>query len=183
MKTLIQAILATLIMLSPCYAFVVPLKFAEKCERSDAIIRGVVLDIITVAGEVEDSSGGKESILEGAWTGPHSIAVIRVVSVIKDDENQVDSVIFVPCGYSYDESPCELTKSKDYILFLDSMSRNYFHPLGPFCMHRVKNELVGMSGFDWDGDFDSSNENRETVPLEEFVKRIKDDAARAKNDD
>ena len=173
MKTLFLAILSTMAMLAPCHSFVVPLEFGSKCKRSDAIVRGVVIDIVTVAGVVESSGGGEEAILEEDWAGPTSLAVIRVVSVIKGDSKSIGSFVFVPCGYNFDESPCELTESKDYILFLESMGRNYFHPLGPFCMHRVQKEVVGMSGFDWGGDFDPENKSRETVSLDEFVRRIK----------
>ena len=174
MKPLFQAILATVIMLTPCYSFVAPIEFGEKCKRSDAVIRGVVVDIVTVAGQVKNSSGSDEDILEGDWTGPKSLAVIRVVSVMKGNSKKINTVIFVPCGYSFDESPCELTKSKDYILFLESMGHNYYHPLGPFCMHRVQKEMVGMSGFDWEGDFDPKNKNAKTIALDEFTKRVKE---------
>ena len=61
------------------------------------------------------------------------------------------------------------------------MGRNYFHPLGPFCMHRVQKGLVGLSGFDWEGDFDPENKNGETSPLEEFVRRIKEVTERKAN--
>lgn len=41
-------------------------------------------------------------------------------------------------------------------------------------MYRVQKEVVGMSGFDWEGDFDPENKNRKTATLEEFITRIKD---------
>jgi hypothetical protein len=173
MKTFIQAIVALAIMSTPCHSFVAPIEFAEKCGRSDAILRCVVIHIVTVAGGVRDSRGSEEDVLEGEWTGPSSVAVARVVRVIKGDSKKIGSIILIPCGYGMDESPCELTESKDYILFLESMGRNYFHPLGPFCIHRVQQDSVGMSGFDWEGDFDPDREDRETATLEEFIRRIK----------
>ena len=160
-------------MVTTSYAAFVPIDFNTKCKKSDAIVRGVVIDMVKVARNVEDSRGGDEKILEGEWSGPESVAVIRVISVIKGDAKKVNTIIFVPCGYNFDESPCELTKSKEYILFLESMGRNYFHPLDPFCMHRVQKEKVGMSGFDWGGDFDPENKDAKAIKLEEFIARIK----------
>lgn len=173
MKKLLITILAAAAMLTPCHSMVAPIEFEEKCNRSDAIIRGVVLNIVTVAQKTKSSSGHEGSLLEGGFTGPSSVAVIRVVKVLKGDSEKVGPIIFVPCGYSFDESPCELTQSKDYILFLKSMGHNYFHPLGPFCMHRVQKEVVGMSGFDWEGDFNLKSKNREIASIEEFLKLIK----------
>ena len=133
-----------------------------------------MIDIVQVAGKVETPKGHQESIYKGDWAGPSAVAVVRVISAIKGEPRDIGSIILVPCGYDFDESPCELTKTKEYILFLESMGRNYFHPLGPFCMHRVHGGIVGMSGFDWDGDFDPKNTNRETSPVEDFIRRIKD---------
>lgn len=141
-------------MLTTSYAFVAPIDLKAKCDKSDAIVRGVVVDIVTVAKDIKDSRGSDQKILEGEWTGPSSVAIVRVVSVLKGDIKSMDTIIFVPCGYGFDESPCELTKSKDYILFLKSMGHNYYHPVNPFSMHRVQKDMVGMGGFDWEGDFD-----------------------------
>ena len=171
---LIQAILAHVIMLAPCFAFAPSKSLEAKSVQSDVIIRGIVLDIVTVAGEAVDSRGGTEDVLEGDWTGPSSVAVVRVVSVLKGDSKKIPSVVFVPCGYSFDESPCELTTSKDYIFFLESMGRRYFHPLDPYCMHRVQDGLVGMSGFDWDEDFEADERPESTMTLQEFVARIEE---------
>lgn len=154
------------------FAAVAPVEFKKKCNQSDVILRGVVTDIVTVANDVKDSRGSDQKVLEGDWTGPSSVAVIRVVSILKGDTKKLNTIIFVPCGYSFDESPCELTKSKDYILFLESMGHNYYHPLESFSMHRVQKERVGMSGFDWEGEFEPNAQNAEVISLEEFTKRV-----------
>ena len=161
-------------MFTTSYAFVGPIEFKKKCEQSDAIVRGVVVDIVVVAKDIKDSRGSDQKILEGEWTGPGSVAIVRVVSVLKGDIKSIGTIILVPCGYSFDESPCELTKSKDYILFLESMGHNYYHPIHPFGMHRVQKDMVGMSGFDWEGDFDPKAQNGKAITLEEFTKRIVD---------
>ena len=78
MKTLLITIFATLAMLVPCHSFVEPIEFGEKCKRSDVIIRGVVVNIVTVAGEVKDSGGHGDSVLEGDWISSlFSVAVVR----------------------------------------------------------------------------------------------------------
>ena len=174
MKTLLPTIIITGLCLTNSFALVGTLTLKDKSHKSDAIVRGVVVDIVTVAGQVKDSRGGDENILEGDWSGPSSVAVIRVVSLIKGNAKNINTIIFVPCGYDFDESPCELTKSKDYILFLRSMGHGYYHPLGPFCMHRVQKDIVGMSGFDWKGDFDPKNKNGKSISLEEFTRRVKE---------
>lgn len=174
MKTILSTIFAALIMLTPSYAFVGGVEFGEKCKRSDAIIRGVVVDIVTVAGTTKNSRGQEESILEEEWSGPRSVAIVRIVSVLKGDAKSLNTIMFIPCGYDFDESPCELTKSKDYILFLESMGHGYFHPLDPFSMHRVQKDQVGMSGFDWEGDFDPKEQNGKSIAIEEFTKRVAD---------
>lgn len=172
MKTILQTIIITGLCLTDSFALVEAMTLKDKSSKSDVIVRGVVVDVVTVAKQVKDSNRGDENILGGAWSGPSSVAIIRVVSLIKGDSKNMNTIIFVPCGYNFDESPSELTKSKDYILFLRSMGHNYYHPLGPFCMHRVKKGAVGMSGFDWEGDFDPKNKNGKSIALEDFTQRI-----------
>ncbi|MGJ8655005.1 MAG: hypothetical protein ACSHX6_01035 [Akkermansiaceae bacterium] len=150
------------------FAMTGSLAFKDKCEKSDAIVRGVVVDIIDLT-PIGKASGGSGK----AFSGPHSVALVRVEGVFKGESVKEGGIIFIPCGYSFDESPCELTKSREYFLFLGSMGRNYYHPLGSYCMHLVRGGKVGMSGFDWEGEFESKSENARTVGVDEFVGKIK----------
>jgi hypothetical protein len=132
-----------------------------------------VVDVIPLTKGTEDSGGHRiEKNVDEDFTGPHAVAILRVTDVLKGPAENYPSVMFIPCGYDYDESPAELTKSKDYILFLRHMGGNYFSPLDPFSMHRVQVNRVAKSGLDTDSDFKKENIKTKTVQLSEFTAQI-----------
>lgn len=169
-----QTLLITAILVHPALAFVVPLEWDEKCKKADAIVRGVVIDVVPLTKQVEDSGGfTSEKNSDEDFTGPHAVALVRVTEILKGEATDLAGVIFVPCGYDFDESPAELTKTKEYALFLEKMGHNYFHPLDPFSMHRVQMGRVGNSGFDTASDFDAGKKAVESMTCEEFAKRVR----------
>lgn len=154
-------------------AFVIPMTWEDKCIGSDAIIRGEVVELIQLPKGVESPKGSTpEKVTDAGFSGPHSVAVVRVTDVVKTNIGDLQKIIFIPCGYDFDESPAELTKAKDYILFLRSMGENYFHPMDYCSTHRVQKENVGLSGLDTDADFIEEVLEEESVKREEFVRRI-----------
>lgn len=149
------------------------MEWGAKCVQADAIIRGVVIDLVLLTKRTDDSRGfSSEKNVDEDFSGPHAVAIVRVTDVLKGRSQGYSGIIFVPCGYDFDESPAELTKSKDYILFLHHMGENYFRPLDPFSMHRVQVDRVSKSGFDTESDFKDEAAKTETEPLSEFKKQI-----------
>lgn len=155
------------------HGFVAPMSLPEKARGSDTIVRGVVLKIIPLSIEVSDSRGphpGK--IPSEKFAGPNCVALVRVIEAVKGKVRE--DVIFVPCGYNFDESPGELTEAKEYLLFLKSMGNNYHHPLHASCTHLIENSRVSISGNDHDGDFEPDEIADKTVSYADFVKQIRE---------
>ena len=167
----------------PLSAFVAPVSLGEKCSRADGIVRGVVVDIVPVTRPTEDSSGlGAEKTTDREFTGPNAIAVVRVVEVLKGSPTVIRGTILVPCGYDFDESPSELTETKDYLLFLRSMGHGYFHPLDPFSTHRIQLGRISQSGIDSDADFEGNNEGKAPLPYGEFAAQVRELLNKAKEE-
>jgi len=161
----------SLILVMRSYAFAPKMSFDDKCQKSDMIVQGEVVNVTNLFpnGSRPNEGGDKDN---EKYFGPKSVAVFRVQKVIKGDSKYLNRLILIPCQYDSDISPSELTKSKNYVLFLEQMGRGYFHPLAPSCTHRVLNNRVGLSGLDWDGDFDSEIINGENISLPEFIEDI-----------
>ena len=156
-------------------AFVVPLELKEKCEKADLIVRAVVIDVVRLTG---DPSEGR--ITSEDYYGPHSVALVRVVEVLKSGEGRREGVILVPCGHDIDESPGELTKAKDYLLFLKSMGHNYFHPVDAYSTHRISAGRVALSGLDDDSAFEADAGEVKTEAYDRYCAHIKGLLAAAK---
>jgi hypothetical protein len=170
--------------MSPLPAFVADIGFDARCNGADAIVRGVVVEMVPVTGPVADSRGhAGEKITDGGFTGPNAVAIVRVTDLLKGERDRIQGLIFVPCGYDFDESPAELTKSKEYFLFLRSMGYHYFHPLDAFSMHRVQGGRVSLSGFDWDEDFKVGADEAKSTPVEGFVEKIRKSVVEARKVD
>ena len=143
----------------------------DKCEKSDLIVQGLVLEIIDLYDFTDKSK--KTRFTDRKFGGPYSLALVRVKNVLKGEQTLKDKVIYIPCEYNFDESPCELTKSVEYILFMDGMDRNFYQPLDSFCIHRILDNKIGLSGFDWAGEFTSESNNAKTLLLSQFIQNVK----------
>lgn len=163
-----------LLLARPAVAFVVPLGWSEKCASADAIVRGVVIDIVQLTKHAPDSRGSSiERNVDKDFAGPHAVAIVKAIEILKGDEEKLNGVFFIPCGFDFDESPAELTQTKEYVFFLRQMGYSYFHPLDPFSMHRMQRGRVGLSGFDTDSDLEEGAKSGESVSYEEFVDRVR----------
>ncbi|RYZ91347.1 MAG: hypothetical protein EOP06_06985 [Proteobacteria bacterium] len=181
-KSVVSLLLSGFLVI-PVSGFVASLTLSEKAAEADVIARGVVVKIIQLTAQVTDSGGsntGKNT--DEGFSGPHAIAVVRVTDTLKGQLKSQQGIIFVPCGYSFDESPAELTATKEYVLFLQDMGRSYYHPTTAFSTHRVQAGRVGKSGFDYDGDFKAEKIQGDTQAIEEFVKQIKEALAAEKSE-
>lgn len=161
--------------------FVEPLPLKEKAATADAIVRGVVVNVIQLAVSTSDSRGASvEKITDKNFSGPNAVAIVRVTDQLKGDFKPDHGIIFVPCGYDFDESPAELTVAKEYMLFLKSMGHNYYHPTTAYSTHRVQMGRVSTSGIDTESYFEPQASPEETLPLEEFMKQVKEALTPAK---
>lgn len=154
------------------FAFAAGMGFEDKCKNSELIIQCKVLDIISLSPGGLQLGKGNELKSNKNYAGPNSVALVHVQQIFKGNRKLLNTVIFIPCGYKFDESPCELSKSIKYVLFLEMMGRNFYHPLDPYCMHRISMDKVGLSGFDWEGDFDPKSKNGRNMPISEFIEKI-----------
>ena len=145
------------------------LSMEDKCQKSNLIIQGSVLRIIDLSYADDKSNDLK---LNQDYAGPNSVALVRVQKVVKGDKKYMGTVIFVPCGYNFDASPSELSNSIKYVLFLKEMGHNYYHPTGSYCMHRILKDRIGLSGFDWEGEFSSKSKNAKTSLLNQFIQNL-----------
>src|SRR5690606_8876523 len=169
MKYIYIFVFVALFLVNEVSAFTSGMTLERKSVESGLIIQGKVVSVIdlSVQGVVlETKESMKSEVLSKEFSGPTAVALVYVEKVVKGDLKFLGTVVYVPCGYSFDESPSELTKSVRYVLFLEAMGRNFFHPLGPYCIHRIFEEKVGLSGFDWKGDFDADAKNGASMSLE-----------------
>lgn len=172
MKKLIYILIVTNFSLLELLAFAPSMSLEDKCKKSDIIIKGAVMKIVELSVPDDKVKRTNPNKPEPYSTGPNSVAIVYIETVLKGDRKLQGSLIFVPCDYGVDVSPCELSESIKYVLFLESMGRNYYHPLGPYCMHRIHGAKIGLSGFDWMGDFDNKSANGKNAMLSEFVRKI-----------
>ncbi|WAC21673.1 hypothetical protein OVA24_09775 [Luteolibacter sp. SL250] len=174
-KHMVLAVGLLLAVVQNSQAFAPFYSWKDKCAGADVIVRGVVVDVVQLVGKVKDSRGSElETITDGGYTGPSAVAIFRVTAVVKEGDYLTESVIFIPCGYNHDENPAELTKTKEYFLFLRSMGSNYFDPLNNVAMHRVQKGRVDLEGGDGDNAFGSEAGKDKTTDDEDFVKRIRE---------
>lgn len=132
-------------------AFVVPMTFAEKCSKAEAILH--------IRVEKVESVDLTKNI---AWQF-HALARCKVMSSYKGKDDWVEKLIFIPCDYHFDESPCDIEVGKDYVVFLETMGNfsKFGHPVGPLCCHLISDGKV-FSGIPGKG----------AMKIEEFAQLI-----------
>jgi hypothetical protein len=99
----------------------------------------------------------------GIYLGPTSIAAAKITSVWKMPSNErrfmsdesgeeknrlpaLPETIMIPCEYDYEAQPSNLTAGRTYIVFLQSMGRNFYHPLDPASTHVIQADRVAHFG-------------------------------------
>lgn len=122
-------LLATLLLATALFshAFVVPLTFDQKCRDADAILEITVEKIEKVA------------LTEGMTWQFKALARCKVASSFKGDEDWAGKLVFIPCDYQFDESPCDIEQGKRYVVFLETMGNfsKFGHPLSASCCHEI----------------------------------------------
>lgn len=141
-------------------AFVVPMPFAEKCSKAEAILH------ITV--EKVESVDLTKNI---AWQF-HAVARCKVISSYKGKEDWKGKLVFIPCDYHFDESPCDIEEGKEYVVFLETMGNfsKFGHPVGPLCCHLIS-----------DGKVFSGIPEKGAMKVEEFVQLIHAELLKSKH--
>lgn len=124
MKT-IRIIGFFLTLITSARAFTAPTSFKEQIQLADAIARIVVVEI----AKLEYS--GKE---EWTFTG---LAKCRIVTDYTGSFVRTNFV-YIPCNYTFDESPSPLEVAKDYIVSLEVMKHSRIaHPVSHDAAHEV----------------------------------------------
>jgi hypothetical protein len=179
--------IAVVLLASTVSASFIPLTLDEKTTKADLIIIGKV---VSVSKLLPDNGFGNDEVsgfdgTKGSYMGPRSIAVVEVIdawklpfhtSFSRDDRtkrNVVPRLIMVPCDYSFHESPSELTKGRNYVLFLRAMSANMYHPIDPASTHVIYDDRVADFGMNHPPNMKSKIPGRQTfrdrsTPIEEF---------------
>lgn len=133
-------------------AFVAPMQFKEQIERADAIARIVVVQIAKL--DYMDQE-------EWTFTG---MAKCRIVTDYTGVLKNTDFV-YIPCDYTFDESPSPLEVGRDYIVNLEVMKRGRIaHPVSHDAAHEVfKGKLIDPE----------SDEPAAWLSLEDFEARLR----------
>ncbi|MGJ8635155.1 MAG: hypothetical protein ACSHX7_14660 [Luteolibacter sp.] len=146
----------------------------RKTAESSTIIQGKVVGIVRLSvPEISVDSPESEILVKKSF-GPAAVALVYVEKVIKGNPNFLRTIVYMPCDYNLNESPSEVTESVRYVLFLEALGKNFFHPLDSYSTHRIFEDKIGLSGFDWKGDFDPDSKNGKNMSLEKFLSDVND---------
>ena len=151
MKT-IRIVSLLLIFVASTYAFVAPMAFQEQIQRADAVARIVVVQIAKL--DYTDQE-------DWTFTG---MAKCRVVTDYTGALVNTDFV-YIPCDYTFDESPSPLEVGRDYIINLEVLKRGRIaHPVSHDAAHEVsKGKLIDPE----------SNDSKVLLSLEDFEARLR----------
>lgn len=155
------------------------LSLEQKVTRADVIAKVTVRKITRVMPEKPNKAVDPK--VEGTYFGPLCIAEVEIDDLWKNsgkktafwsDEGKAVSLpktILVPCEYRFEESPSSLTEGKSYVVFLEAMGANLYHPLDPACTYRVKDDRVSDSGIDSEPD---PTFGVRLIPVADFKKEV-----------
>lgn len=106
-------------------AFVAPVPFGDQVQRADAVARIVVVQIAKLDFTNQE---------DWTFTG---MAKCRVVTDYTGAFKNAD-FIYIPCEYTFDESPSPLEAGMDYIICLKLLNRGGIaHPVSHDSAHQV----------------------------------------------
>ena len=134
------------------FAFVAPVPFKEQIQSADSVARIVVVQIAKL--EFTDQE-------EWTFTG---LAKCRIVTDYTGAFEKADFV-YIPCDYTFDESPSPLQVGKDYIVCLGLLKHGRIaHPVSHDSAHEVSHGMLD----------DPLSDNADArVPLEDFEARLR----------
>lgn len=176
-KTLV--VVAGLVTSALCYAAFVPMQSKERASKSVLIIKGTVKKV-EVLFDAKPTKGVGQ--IDGHYFGPSSVAVVDIEEIWKLPDNGTCFVpnqpkehtlpmqVLVPCDYTYEESPADLTAGRTYVLFLEQMGSNFYHPTDKASTHVVHDGRVAKFGMNLQPGQDFSTES---IPLAEFREQIR----------
>ena len=133
------------------HAFVIPLTFDEKCRDADAILHIVVEKVERV------------SLTSGMKWQFQALARCKVMGSFIGDQKWEAEYVFIPCGYGFDESLCDIQEKHEYVVFLETLGNfsKFAHPLRALCCHPVS-----------DGKVDLLEGDETPISLEELANKI-----------
>jgi len=122
-----------------------PLTLENRYKKADLIVKVSIVKVITIEdGSPED------------FRVPATVAQAKVVEVYKRCKDVLDTIIYIPGGYSFDPFPPEVTKGNKYLLFLESMKVNYYRPVDRPAVYIIS----GQNSID--------TESKENIPVKDF---------------
>ena len=133
-------------------AFVRPTSFKEQVQLADAVARIVVVQIAKLEYSAQE---------ELTFTG---MAKCRIVTDYTGSFAGTDFV-YIPCDYTFDESPSPLEVGRDYIVCLEVMKLGRIaHPVSHDAAHEVSKGKLGDP---------ASNDPDALLALEDFEARLR----------
>lgn len=153
-----------------------PLELHEKTKLADLIAVGKVERIVRVS----PLDGFVNVVDDVAYLGPGSIAVVAISEAWATPDHShfteypshkptVPRFVYIPCDYGQPESPCDLTKGRDYVLFLKYLGENLYTPVDPASTHILENDLVQEFGMNH---ISHGIPGTRSAELEEFKTRV-----------
>ena len=134
-------------------AFVGPTAFKEQVQVADAVARIVVVQIAKLEYSEQE---------ELTFTG---MAKCRVVTDYTGSLAGADFV-YIPCDYTFDESPSSLEVGLDYIICLEVMKRGHIgHPVSHDAAYKVSKGKLDDPG---------SDDSNAILSLENFEARLRE---------
>lgn len=172
-------LLTSLLLCRFALGFFVPLSLDEKVLQADVIAKVTVRKVTRIMAEKPNE--GVDQKIQGLYNGPLCIATVELEEVWKNTGRKtaysptegrtlsLPKTIMVPCQYTFDESPSSLTEGKSYVVFLQAMGANLYHPLDPASTHRIKEGKVSDFGMNSDPTPDFGGR---VIPVADFKKEV-----------
>lgn len=156
-----------------------PLSLEEKVSQADVIAKVTVHKITRVMPEKPNKAVDPKA--KGTYFGPLCIAEVEIDELWKHSGKKatfssiegklvsLPKTILVPCEYQFEESPSSLTEGKSYVVFLEAMGANIYHPLDQASTHRIKEDRVSDFGMNSDPTPDFGGR---VIPVADFKKEV-----------
>lgn len=179
MKRPAPILLTSLLLCQFALGAFLPLSLKEKVTRADVIAKVTVRKVTRLMPDKPNVAVDPK--LEGSYFGPLCIAEVKIDELWKNSGKKtvfssiegklvsLPKTILVPCEYQFQESPSSLTEGKSYVVFLEAMGANLYHPLDQASTHRIKEDRVSDFGMDADPTPDFGGR---VIPVADFKKEV-----------
>jgi len=118
MKIIITVLIFVISLTQSAFSFGMPLTFEDLCKQADLIVKVSIVKVIKLEDKVVDG-----------FTIPSKLSLVKVMEVYKGSKQTVGTNIYMPILNRWDPAPIEVKEENEYVLFLSSMSMNYYYPM------------------------------------------------------